>query len=304
VTGRWARDAQAPIDTDGEGESDGKVLPQRITPYVEDRRNVLIVFPKTSFDISQMATLQYVLKRGIEREFQLEESELVAEALPSVDCRRALLFYEAAEGGAGVLTRLATDPVALRRIAARGLDVCHFEHAGQDWSYEQLRDQDPDCEAGCYRCLLSYYNQPDHELIDRCDEQVLRLLCSLTQADGRKGTEGRTFEEQFRELRRLSGSSLEHAWLEAVRERDYRLPDRAQPLISEHGTRADFTYAHAQALIYIDGPHHALDAQKHLDARITERLEDAGYTVIRFGIDQASWPGVFERYPDVFGKGA
>ena len=48
-------------------------------------------------------------------------------------------------------------------------------------------DQDPDCEAGCYRCLLSYYNQPDHELIDRRDEQVLRLLCRLTRADGRNG---------------------------------------------------------------------------------------------------------------------
>ena len=25
------------------------------------------------------------------------------------------------------------------------------------------------CVKGCYRCLLSYYNQLDHELIDRTD---------------------------------------------------------------------------------------------------------------------------------------
>ena len=26
---------------------------------------------------------------------------------------------------------------------------------------------EPHCVAACYRCLLSYYNQPDHELLDR-----------------------------------------------------------------------------------------------------------------------------------------
>ena len=31
---------------------------------------------------------------------------------------------------------------------------------------------DAHCVKGCYRCLLSYYNQPDHELIDRTDEAV------------------------------------------------------------------------------------------------------------------------------------
>jgi very-short-patch-repair endonuclease len=303
ITGRWAKDAQAPDDDGGESPDDRKVIPQRITPFVEDRRNVLIVFPKHRLEQARMATLQYALKRGIEREFQLEESELVAEALPAAENRKALLFYEAAEGGAGVLTRLATDPSAIRRVAARALEVCHFEPAGALWIDGEPLDQDPECEAGCYRCLLSYYNQPEHELIDRRNPAVLHLLCRLTAAEARKGTEGRTFEEQFDELVRLSGSSLERSWLELVRAHGFRLPDRAQPLIHEHGTRADFAYAHAQALIYIDGPHHQGDRQHELDARITERLEDAGYTVVRFAEDQGRWPAVFAAYPDIFGTG-
>lgn len=72
-----------------------------------------------------MATLQAALKRGIEMTFQIEESELVAEPLPKLDERRALLFYEASEGGAGVLTRLANDPASLAQVAHNALMLLH-----------------------------------------------------------------------------------------------------------------------------------------------------------------------------------
>ncbi|MEK0082974.1 DEAD/DEAH box helicase [Benzoatithermus flavus] len=302
ITGRWLKDTQAPSGAGDDGDGPGKAIPQWITPFVEDRRNVLLAFPKASLTKEQMATLQHALKRGIEREFQIEESELIAEPLPKTERRNAILFYEAAEGGAGVLTRLALDHAALRRVAARALEVCHFERSGESWHPDTLRDTDRKCEAGCYRCLLSYYNQTEHELINRRDAAVLRLLCRLTQAEGRAGTEGRSPDEHLAELMRLCGSSLERAWLQAVRDLSLRLPDRAQRLLPEHGTRPDFEYAAAQAVVYVDGPHHAHDAQKRLDAAITERLEDAGLTVIRFGPDQGTWRAVFESYPDIFGK--
>ena len=38
---------------------------------------------------------------------------------------------------------------------------------------------DARCVAGCYRCLLSYYNQPDHELIDRTERDVKTVLLRL-----------------------------------------------------------------------------------------------------------------------------
>jgi very-short-patch-repair endonuclease len=132
----------------------------------------------------------------------------------------------------------------------------------------------------------------------------MQLLCRLTHAEAEKGSEGRSAEDQFAELWRLSASSLEHAWLTLVREQRYYLPDRAQRLIEEHGTRPDFAYSKAQALVYVDGPHHDGDEQKRLDAAITERLEDAGYTVIRFGVDKDAWAAIFASYPDIFGKGS
>ena len=48
-----------------------------------------------------------------------------------------------------------------------------------------LLENDPEaqCVKGCYRCLLSYYNQPDHELIDRTDDDVRRVLLRLARSD-------------------------------------------------------------------------------------------------------------------------
>ena len=45
------------------------------------------------------------------------------------------------------------------------------------------------CVAGCYRCLLSYFNQPDHELIDRRQDPALAFLIRLAFAATR-GVDG------------------------------------------------------------------------------------------------------------------
>jgi very-short-patch-repair endonuclease len=98
-------------------------------------------------------------------------------------------------------------------------------------------------------------------------------------------------------------SSLEQAWLAYVRAHTYHLPDRAQPLIEDQGTRPDFAYTNTLALVYIDGPHHETDQQRQVDHQITERLADAGYTVIRFPKEQDAWPAIFAEHTFVFGTG-
>ena len=298
TTGVWSKDEQAPDDVNDEVDADGKTI-QRIVPYVEDRRNVLVVFPKHDLEEKDITTLQYALKRGIEGVFQLEESELMAEPLPSKDKRRAILFYESAEGGAGVLTRLATDLKALSRVAEKALEVCHYVRDSDSWVPRE-RDK---CEAGCYRYLLSYFNQTDHELIDRQSDRVKQLLIDLIDAQGERGTEGRTAEDQSQELFRQSGSSLEKAWLDFVKARKLNLPDRAQVLLSDFGTQPDFAYSNTQALIYIDGPHHELNGQARLDERMSRSLEEAGFTVIRFPKGREKWPAIVKEYPEIFGRG-
>ena len=301
TTGEWSKDAQAPTDTENDAVGEGKNV-ERITPFVEDTRNALVLEPAVELSSRAMASLQYALKRGIEQEFQLEEAELAAEPLPDRDNRNTILLYESAEGGAGVLTRLSGDSTALARSARRALEVCHFESKSGDWSgWEDLKNLEHECEAGCYRCLLSYYNQPEHVLIDRKDRDMLDLLCRLARSSRESLEREDGIEDSYNELMNVSSSTLEQKWLRYIESNGHRLPDKGQPLLESHATRPDYAYTDSQTLIYVDGPHHQAPVRKSADEALDRRLADAGYTVVRFPVDQSSWPSIVDRYSWVFG---
>ena len=315
VTGHWVGGVDEAGDENGDDTPPDRTPPQRIVPFVEDRRNILIIQPHPQLGVlsaTSLATLQYALKRGIESVYQLEESELMAEPLPTRDNRQSILFYEAAEGGAGVLTRIATEPNALAAVAAEALEIMHFTPpaAGQPWAKASLDEEKdnqglPACEAGCYKCLLSYYNQPDHPLIDRMDKVanglVLDVLCRLTQASSKIGTQGRAPEQHSAELARMTRSSLEQAWLDYVEQHGLRKPDRGQHVIASAQTCADFFYDDYSLAVFIDGPHHDSDAQKEKDADINRKLDEQGFIVVRFSKDPAGWAAMFTANADLFG---
>jgi hypothetical protein len=122
----------------------------------------------------------------LELVFQLEEGETLTEPVPARDKRRAILAYEATEGGAGVLGRLTNDPRALARVARAALELMHFQNIDAAVAANEptllKTDDNADCVKACYRCLLSYYNQPDQELIDRTDSAVLGVLLRLARS--------------------------------------------------------------------------------------------------------------------------
>jgi hypothetical protein len=95
------------------------------------------------------------------------------------------LAYEATEGGAGVLSRLLEDPQALGKVAREALVLMHFEKVDEaivagDAMMLVTHDGEA-CVRGCYRCLLSYFNQPDHELIDRTSDEAKQMLIDLAR---------------------------------------------------------------------------------------------------------------------------
>ena len=178
VSGRWLKN-EAAGDEEGETSVTG-MRRQTIVPLVEDTKNALLLHLDASFELNneQMATLQHALVRAIETEHVLETGELLGEPLPTRENRRAILLYEASEGGAGVLKRLMDGPQRWRRLAEVALEMMHYKREDGE-----LVDNDEPCVAGCYRCLLSYFNQPDHEIIDRTDCKVLAVLDCMSRCE-------------------------------------------------------------------------------------------------------------------------
>lgn len=307
--GYWKSDADA-----AEGDADTShqdPLSQRTTrviPYVTDTRNALLIEPvakesgqisqdaaelaPANLDIATMASVQAALTSALQVVFQLEPSEIAAEPLPSLDNRRQLLVYEAAEGGAGVLKRLVDDPSLWPRIAREALRRCHIDpESGDD---EDGPGEVVACEAACYDCLMSYSNQGDHGVLDRglAAEYLMPLA----------GGAGFVRDEHDDELADSAESSLEQRFLAFLERGGFRRPERSQVYFETAQTRPDFVYDEACAVVYVDGPHHDYPERAARDAIQERAMNDLGYQVIRFG-HADDWQTIATRHPAVFGIG-
>jgi very-short-patch-repair endonuclease len=283
-------------------EADDPISPRtmRVVPFVEDHKNCLLFEPSEGLELEQMASLQAALKNAIQVEYQLEDSELAAEPLPNSDERHSILFYESAEGGAGVLRHLVDDPSAFGKVAAQALQVCHFDpQTGEDLRHAPNAKED--CEAACYDCLMSYYNQMDHRLLDRQSIKEYLMQCSQSISSSSPQTLSRA--DHFQHLLNLCQSDLEKEWLTFIEKGNLRLPSHAQHLLETCHTRPDFFYELEHAAIYVDGPHHIYPERQQRDQTQKDCMEDAGYTVIRFSIKD-DWDQLIKRYPSIFGGNA
>lgn len=296
ITGTWSKQ-DAPDAEEDKGGDDAlleKVPNQRIVPFVEDHRNLLIFAPIHALSLEAMATLQAALKRGIEMTFQIEESELVVEPLPKSDERRALLFYEAAEGGAGVLTRLANNRDDLALVASNALQLIHYRKPQSGiWTLDDLSSLEQtdalgnhQCEAGCYQCLLSYFNQPDHEHINRRNADALKLLVALANAQVQPVECSPTTVAATT----LAEAPLD-AWLSALRQAGAVQPDAVNVSVNNGVATAAAQYKASRALVFLSA----------VDDQTTSVLQDKGWQVLDFS-DASRWPQQFAAHADVFGS--
>jgi superfamily II DNA/RNA helicase len=306
--GRWMNERDA-----GEASGDSSEMPvvdtdgnekrrkKRVLPYVEDRRNILVIQLNQPLDQPVAMSLMYALERGIEAAFELEDAELTSELLPPDDGPRdRMLFTEAAEGGAGVLRLMQSEPGALARAAAEALAICHFAPDGTD-----LRGPHPDrpCALGCYECLLTYGNQLNHALINR--HSVRDLLLRLAGAAARTTGRGESRSEQLDRLAGQSDSTLEVDFVGWLKERGLRLPDEAQTFITAALARPDFVYRlpGADVAVFVDGPVHEHAAVAERDGDADERLFDAGWEVVRFPYN-GDWAAIAGQFRHYFGTPA
>lgn len=286
--GYWARN---PIDQDDpEDAAAGRQM--RVVPFVTDTKNALVMRFEPARSLGEMASLQAAFKEAIQKHFQLEPRELSAEAMPTAKDRHEILFYEASEGGAGVLRQLVEDPKVIPLLARRALEICHFDP-------DTLDDRSAEtCGKACYECLLDYANQPDHQSLDR--HAIRNLLAELGRAEAKPAGGAGSRAERMLALRKLCDSKLEERWLDLADQLVLRPPSHCQYLIEACSTRPDFFYREHNCAIYVDGPVHDEPEQLRADEEITRRLMEMGYVVIRFH-HRADWNAIVRQHPDIFG---
>jgi ATP-dependent helicase YprA (DUF1998 family)/very-short-patch-repair endonuclease len=287
--GYWSRNQADEADSD-DAAAQGRN--QRVVPYVTDTKNALVLRFEPPRSGPEMAGLQAAFKEAILKHFQLEPRELSCEPMPTPQDRQEILFYEASEGGAGVLRQIVEDPTVLPQLARSALAICHFD-------LETLEDRAAQtCGKACYQCLLDYANQPDHKDLDRylIRDLLVELSRSVCRPAGGAGSRG----ERMAALRQRCDSQLEKRWLDLVDDLLLRPPSDVQYLIESCSTRPDFYYREYNAAIYIDGPPHDEPKEITNDEEITQRLMEAGYIVVRFH-HKDDWSDIFRRHPDIFG---
>ncbi|HNW47173.1 MAG TPA: DEAD/DEAH box helicase [Thermotogota bacterium] len=191
-------------------------------------------------------------------------------------------FFETTPGGTGVL-ELAFE--VFETITARAL--------------EQL--ETCACQASCYRCLRTYWNQGAHAELDR--NAAIAILGHIRDS-------GYGAVVEIPPKRSYDDASV-------VKETESYAEDHFERLLLEHHlprptrqyevvavgvrTRADFAYPTGKILIYIDGAAYHADRRK-LDKRQEVLLVHSGYTVFRIEAQDLEDPDIVAYYMQEISK--
>jgi len=295
ATGDWMK---TPSMEESDSEPNTSIQPEAVKLFVRDTMNLLLVNFTGEEEVPDaiLASFQYALQRGIETVFQIDEAEIASERIGTGN-HRAILFWEASEGGVGVLKRLVTEQETLRQVAVAALERCHFnpETLEEDGVAE-------DCSHACYECLLSFKNQRDYRKLDR---HLLPIILSrLSKSTSFVKKENRNYDEQYQWLYEQTDpqSNLERQFLDQLYQTKRRLPDGAQERLADYYSEPDFIYD-PNILIFCDGSVHDFEDQMRVDEESRIGLRDKGYRIIVIRYDKDLEEQI-KAHEDIFGKGS
>ena len=266
--GYWATAAQQ------EKDEEGRIIP--ISLYSDIVTNALYIQPTKKLGTNEegVVTLQYALKRALEEMYQVESNE-IGVVLMGEGQLANIMVYEASEGSLGILSQLVRDKEEFHRLIRRAYEICYFAD-GEDLA--------PDLGPATYNDLLSYYNQRYHEDIDRhLIKPVLENLLTCDIVINNRGQVG-DYDEHYKHLLATydTSSSTELRFLEYLYKRGLRLPDKAQPRLSDdYGlyVMPDFQYD-KHVFVFCDGTPHDTEATQRDDRKKRRAMKAKGLRAV------------------------
>mgnify|MGYP003812592195 CR=1 FL=1 len=285
ITGNWR--THMPNEDDGIQDPEKYKLVRLITTNTADS---LYIEPIQVLGLEPegVITLQYALKRAIEKEYQVETNELGVVNIGDPE-NPNILLYESAEGSLGILSQVVEDVEAFPRIIKSAIEICRYgdQHYKAPASYDDL---------------LSYYNQPHHQIIDRfLIQEPLEKLSNCTIAiEHSEAFEN--YEAQYQYLiKNLDPKSItEKRFVDYLYKNKLRLPDHAQKSVDGLYIRPDFFYA-PRTWVFIDGKPHDKTAVREDDTRKRQQLRNRGDEVWSWHYRENLEEKIAER-PDIFKK--
>ncbi|HWR57947.1 MAG TPA: helicase-related protein, partial [Thermodesulfovibrionales bacterium] len=259
--------------------------------FVKDTRNILFVQPAVMNPLGdeQLANLQHAIFKGLCAFFQIDEKEIATERIGEGE-HRGILFWEAAEGGVGVLQRLVDEPGAISKTAENALEICHFTED----------EEETECVRACYNCLMTYRNQMDHGILNR--HIIKDMIVKMSQGKTLCSFKNLSYDELYEWLRQQTDarSKLEKDFLDYLYREGRRLPDCAQKTLPNYPSRPDFYYENGYVCVFCDGSVHDGPKQAEEDKRMRTDLINKGYRVVVIRYDRPIAEQVAQNQ-DVFG---
>lgn len=223
--------------------------------------------------------------QGIQISLNVEEDEVKAITLPDPkeEGRHKIVIFEKAEGGVGVV-RAMTDRHRLAEIFNQARIILH-------------EGEKKGCRKACYECLLSYYNQTEHALLDR--HYALNFLEGFRTFEiKRKGPP----EDRLEELMASCDSDFERDFLRKTVDLGLPLPDESQKVIYDRDgvpiAKPDFFYE-PNIAVFVDGAPHRMEHVSRADESKRDKLRALGYAVVSIkSVDEAG--DLREHFKDRF----
>jgi hypothetical protein len=140
---------------------------------------------------------------------------------------------------------------------------------------------------------MSYYNQPDHELIDRRDVAARRILLRLANATTDDVTPSGTSDDGGSNANAGDATADDPVmarWRDAATTHNLPAPDRQPLAVNGHSIWPVWRTRYVAASL------------ADLPESVSDALDERGIGVVVFGPDQNGWPEAFEQLTTALGR--